>query len=202
MVLIRNKPLATDILSDSQVDLFNNNNAIDDSFGSDHYAASDLTADNGKHRVITTPVQVVHPPTPLDCRFYSMEDHVTIGALQYTRKVVDQVPTPLTCLQSSSFGITLVPAGVSNILDFTGVPYCFGSVKFCSVVMGPLTPLITESAFFWNGSLGITSTVTPFIPSNAFIEFSGAVLRVRNIGGLTLIQGSWTLRFDRIFTPL
>ena len=190
----------TDILSDSQADLFNNNNAIDDSFGDDHYSASDLTADNGKHRVITTPAQTIHPLTPLDCRFYSMQDHVTIGALQYTRKVVDQVPTPLTCLQSSSIGITLIAGASTNILDFTGVPFSYGIVNvLCNV---PGTPRLSSFAFGWDGSQGIASNTINTPVAAAVVEFSGAILRVRNNIATTLTRLSWTLRFDRIFNPL
>lgn len=202
MTLIRNKPQASDILSDSQVDLFNNNNAIDDSFGDDHYAASDLTANNGKHRVNTTPTQLAHPTTVDDIKFYAMEDSATIGPLQYTKNANDQVPTPITCLQSSSSGITLANSQVTNVLDFTGVIFCFGRVT----TLGNILPANTASgnmAFFgWTGSAGFISNLSS--SSLLSFRFSGSALQIINSGliSATIDKISWTLTFDRIFTPL
>lgn len=52
MAYTRNRPLATDFLSSSQPILLNNTNASDDSFGVDHYAFSDTTANKGRHKIV------------------------------------------------------------------------------------------------------------------------------------------------------
>lgn len=194
MVLQRNKPLPTDILSDSQVDLFNNNNAIDDSFGLDHYASSNTTADNGKHRVLRMPVQPAVPLAPLDCLFYGFQDHATIGPMQYTRKPVDQVPTPVTCLQSSAVGINLIAGGITNILDFTGLPYCYGEVR--AMVDGSIG---ATNAFYWDGA-NLSTGAMQGVPLIFNIQASGTVLRIQ--AAVAVNDLSWTLRFDRIFNPL
>lgn len=194
MVLQRNKPLATDILSDSQVDLFNNNNAIDDSFGLDHYASSDTTANNGKHKIIRTPVQSTHPLAPIDCLIYGVQDHATIGPLQYTRQPVDQIQTPITCLQSSANGINLGAGNTTNILDFTGLPYCYGEVR--AMVNGPVGSL---ACFYWDGA-NLQSVIIQGNPLVFNFQVSGNILRIQAFTAVTRL--SWTLRFDRIFNPL
>lgn len=195
MVLQRNVPQPTDILSNSQGDLLNNNNAIDDSFGRNHYAASDTTANNGKHQVIENPVQAAHPLAPTDCIFYGMNDHATIGPLQYTRKPINQVSTPITCLQSSAAGINLGAGGTTDILDFTGIPYCFGEARACCNGPGG-----TWVSFFWDGAI-LRATANQYATGGAsiFISTSGAILRITAVVAVTGI--SWTLRFDRILTP-
>ncbi len=201
MVLIRNLPQPTDILSDSQVDLQNNNNAIDTSFGLDHYAASNLTPNNGKHAMVTTP-SGAHPLTPTDARFYAATDNASIGSLQYTRTPVNQVPTPLSCLQSSSAGITVgASGGTTTILDFSGLPYCYGSVisTFYSNLLGQWG-MITYY-FFWNGSSGILAPSSSGF-TRATMQFSGTSLIIQNSAAATLTQLAWTLNFQRIFTPL
>lgn len=198
MVLIRNLPKPTDILSDSQVDLKNNNNAIDTSFGLDHFAASNLTANNGKHAMVTTPYAAA-PLTPTDVRFYAAQDHASIGPLQYTRTPVDQVPTPLSRLQSSAAGISIPSAGSTVLLDFTGVPFSYGTYRVVFLYNGA-TYGISSGTFFWNGSSG-TSVDTGSVAGLRGI-YSGNNFIFRNGAGAGATQVAWTLEFDRIFTPL
>jgi len=57
-----NIPQPNDLLTDSQGDLLANNQQLDTSFGINHYAFSDLTANNGKHKYVQMPVQSADPP--------------------------------------------------------------------------------------------------------------------------------------------
>lgn len=199
MVLQRNKPEAVDLLSDSQVDLKNNNNAIDDSFGDDHYPASDLSTNNGKHKVIKSVLQDAHPTTtvPQDVKLYCAQDHANIGPLQYTKQPVDKVQTPITCLQSTQQAISIGSSGTSDILDFMGVPYSYGTVIACGSLGGNTTAKLYYF-FFWNGSLGSASSIiSP--PAGMTIIFSGSILRITTINPAS--NFSWTLDFKRIFTP-
>lgn len=52
MVFLPNIPQPTDDQSNSQGQLLANNQQLDTSFSVDHYAFSDLTANNGKHKAI------------------------------------------------------------------------------------------------------------------------------------------------------
>ncbi len=198
MVLIRNLPQPTDILSDSQVDLQNNNNAIDTSFGLDHFAASNLTPNNGKHAMVTTPYAAA-PSTPTDVRFYAAQDHASIGPLQYTRTPVDQVPTPLSRLQSSAAAITLGSAASTTMLDFTGVPYSYGSFR-AAYLYNAVTYQILTGYFFWNGSSG--TVVVTGVQAGISVLYSGNSLIFRNGSPAIVSRLAWTLEFDRIFTPL
>lgn len=60
---IRNQPVATDDLSVSAPILAGNTNKADDSFGIDHFQFSDLTVNNGFHKKVTLPGNLV-APTP------------------------------------------------------------------------------------------------------------------------------------------
>lgn len=199
MPLIRNKPQGPDLLSDSQPILLNNNNAIDDSFGNDHYAASDLTVNNGRHRILTTVTQTVHPTTTDNCIFYGMQDNPTTGALQYSKGPTDVVQTPMSCLQSSSAGINLGSNGTSNILDFSAVQYSHGTVIASGLLSGVAFQLF--GTFFWKGSASALYSPIVLALNIALIEFSGNVLRIRAASS-ALTSISWTLEFNRIFTPL
>jgi len=52
MVFLPNIPQPTDDQSNSQGQLLGNNQQLDTSFAVDHYAFSDLTANNGKHKAV------------------------------------------------------------------------------------------------------------------------------------------------------
>ena len=172
-VLIRNKPEAPDLLSDSQPILKQNNNAIDTSFGLDHYAASSASPKNGMHNVVRTPaytdyVSTVNPSltppvTAADIpAFYAFQNingsfvpTNNIGVLQFSRGGSDAVPTPVTFLQSPSAGITLAVNSTTDILDFTGAPYCTGTVTSSGirdVSFGVNRPTVSVGQFFWTGS--------------------------------------------------
>lgn len=199
MVLIRNKPLPNDILSDSQVDLYNNNNAIDDSFGSDHYPSSNLTANNGKHQVVTTPDQVAHPVTATDPRFYAVSDNATIGPLQYTKGPNQAIQTPLTCLQSPSAGISIAPSQPSAILDFSGLPLCYGLV-YVTYRLATISTILVIYDFMWNGTQGSLPQLVTGVGATISVIFSGNILQIRN-GLLAIDKVAWTLEFRRILTP-
>ncbi len=58
-----NIPQPTDDLSDSQGQILTNFSSCNTSFGVNHYAFSDVTANNGKHKFMQMPQQVAAPVT-------------------------------------------------------------------------------------------------------------------------------------------
>lgn len=120
MVFKNNIPQPTDNLSVSQGDLLGNNQQLDTSFGFNHYAFSDLTTDNGKHKFISMPPQVASPATAVGelalvaktvvadgvCLFLT-RDNNTAFDVQLT---TDKIARPL----GNTNGYTFLPGGASG----------------------------------------------------------------------------------------
>lgn len=64
MVYHINIPLATDLISDSQQDLFDNTNQSNTSFGIDHVAFADVSGNTGKHTALHVVEQTAGPAVP------------------------------------------------------------------------------------------------------------------------------------------
>ena len=200
MPVIRDEPIATDFLSVSQPKLKTNTNDFDDAIGVDHVAASSASGNAGKHTIIQHVEEASIPSTTDDLKTFTYEPLSALGPLLYNRKENDAIPTPLSCLQSGSAAITIAPSGTSNILDFSGMPYCYGLVfitaDFSSATRFPLYN------FFWDGSAGYTSLITPSVVNLIIAEFSTSTLRLRNpVGSSTYSNLAWTVEFKRIHTP-
>jgi hypothetical protein len=197
MVFKNNIPQPTDNLSDSQVDLLNNNSQLDTSFGIDHYTFSNLTVNNGKHNQVTTPLIVggVHPVTAAsEPKFYAMQDYAAVGVLQYSRGGSDAVPTPVTSLQSTSAAIALAIGADTPILDFTGIARAFCTV---SAVDMPNLSTRVYAWVIWNGS-AFSINIIAGTNVALILEAAGNILRLRNgtLGALNNIY--WSLDFIRI----
>lgn len=211
--LVRNKPEAPDLLSDSQPILKRNNNAIDTSFGLDHYAASDTGTHNGMHNVIHTPAYTVYqstidpsttPPSsavdiPVMYAFQNINGSFVptnqIGVLHFSRMGNDAVPTPISCLQSPSAAISLGASGTTNILDFTGAPYCYGNVYASGSRGGSLA--LSSYSFFWDGS---SMVINGIVAAGLRVQMSGNIMQIFSVSiGSTNV--AWTVEFKRIWTP-
>jgi hypothetical protein len=200
-VLIRNVPQPTDILSDSQADLENNNNAIDSSFGVDHYAASNLSANNGKHQVLQMPVQTPQPVTTVDPMFYSFQQPAgNAGILQYMCQAGGLVQSPITPIQSSAAGISIASSGTVTIFNFSSMPYCFGYFNGMGILStSPASIVSSQGYFYWSGSQGLVRNSAPV---SMPLSFSGNLLIITALtGAFSVSSFSWTLGFNRIFTP-
>lgn len=194
-----NIPLPTDNISDSQQDLLNNFAQLDTSFGIDHYTFSNATPDNGKHNQVTTPIisGSAHPTTSAsEAKMYAMEDIPAVGLLQYSRGPSNAIPTPITKLQAPS-AITLLPAGTTNILNFSGMTRCIGTLYFGSMTAAiDLGDTFTQT-FLWTGSaLRIQNQISVATTFNLVV--SGTTLQLANITGVTVNNVYWTLELHRM----
>jgi hypothetical protein len=198
MAYLLNEPIAADFLSVSQPKLATNTNDSDASFGTDHFAFSDLSANNGKHNIIQSVANTTYPTTTVDPMTYafslsSAAPSSNIPTLLFTQGVSDVQPTPLTRLTSDPF-FTLNPTSTQTILDFTNSPYCYGFVTFTGTTSGPT---VTVYTFFWNGSSGTQSQVSSGI-AQIVIKFTGSVLGIFNSTLNPYLNCSYTLEFQRI----
>lgn len=197
-----NIPQPTDILSDSQGDLLGNFQALDTSFGIDHYKFSDLTANNGFHNKVTTPVFVANPPTGLppvtvaNPVFYGFQQTAPLGVLQYSRGPNNAVPTPVTMIQSSSTPIVLASGASTNVLDFTGIT----NAMFNLWAVNNGAPQGARLYFFggWDGATFTAIGLGPIDSVNLTATNAGNTLRVTNTAGAPLNNVYWTLQFLRI----
>ncbi len=197
MVYLRNQPVPTDDLSISAPLLAGNTNSADDSFGVDHYKFSDLTANNGFHNTVTTPLIVggIHPTTTavLD-KFYAMEDTPNVGILQYSRgwniaSSAPAVPTPITNLQSPSSAIILAPGATTNVLDCTGLPRLIGTLyAFDSLVMTN----VAAPSIFWNGTVFQIGA-----SGNLKVQSTGNIIQLKNNSASTM-NVYWTFELQRL----
>ncbi len=197
-------PQATNLLSNSQGALLTNNGFLNTWSNVDHYALDDATVNNGKHQVIQMPVQTSVPVTTNDPVAFSYQQPTgNAGVLQYLGGPNGAVASPILPLQSSAAGITIASLGTSSVFDFTNLPYCYGWMNaFAQFVNPPNPPQLFAAAgwFYWNGSTGTllqNRTAVTFI-----FQFSGSILQLINTSGISFTLVSWTIGFDRIFTPL
>jgi len=206
-----NIPQPGDQLSDSQVDLLNNNLALDAAFGVDHYPFSSVT-NSGMHNKIDTPLIVNNPTTPTGHPYtatgipamYAMQDSANIGVIDYSMPAgnlstlsVPLVPTPLTKLQSSITPFSLASATSVALLDFTGI-----TSALCIVYAGTTTVVnnfssVMSSIVYWQSSqFYIQSKLTTTFLS---LVGSGSVLSLfNNYNGGAANNVVWTLEFLRI----
>lgn len=63
MAYLANKPQATDLLSQSQIDIQGNFSTANTNYGINHYPFDDGTVNVGKHKHVSLPPQLASPPT-------------------------------------------------------------------------------------------------------------------------------------------
>lgn len=205
-----NKPQPNDLLSDSQVDLLDNNQANNTWSSVDHYALDDMGMNNGFHTHVTspTPADGMHYSTllKLNTILYGMQDSAGIGNIQYSRGPNDAVPSPVTTRQSSAASLTLVPATPQAILDFNALSpailRCHGIVTASGIYNA--NAVVSSAIFCWPGAgVGVVNNITT-TPASSPITFlfSGSVLQISNgvAPGSNVTLAAWTLRFERIWT--
>jgi hypothetical protein len=199
-------PQAGDFLSVSQGQILNNFSKANTSFGIDHYPFSDLTANNGKHNKITTPVFVDNPPSGLppvtiaaEPKMYAFQDSANVGVINYSRGPLNSVPTPITNLQSPSTALVMAPTTTINVLDFTGLARAFCLLFAGNAETAPTLARVV-ALIFWTGApaniltidvLSGTSLLTP--------QVSSTILQIKNSSPLvSLLNVYWTLQMQRL----
>lgn len=102
-----NIPQPNDDLSDSQLDLLNNNGFLNASFGVDHFPFSDATINNGKHTNVTTPNLSASPPV--------------------TGAITGATNAPICSITSPAHGLTtgsiITISGVGGMVQLNGNTY-------------------------------------------------------------------------------
>lgn len=214
MAFTRNRPTANELLKNSQPLIRSNFNDSDDSFGTEHYAFSDTTANNGLHKKVTT-TPLAHPVTATNPIFYSAQDSANIGYIQYSRGPVFNgyvpAPTPVTRLHSSVTPITIASGGTTNILDLTGLNNLVARLYVSNFRAGNtandsiLRFIMTSDVYFFNDAGTPRFRFIPAISSgtlttsNVFPTSSGFILQV-GASGTNLANVFWSLELIRINT--
>ncbi len=106
-------PQPGDNLSKSQQDLLNNNGTLNVWSLKDHYAFNDGTVNSGFHNTVTQPQIITNsdPTTTANPILYSIKRGSSFPVLQYSRGVSNQVPSPVTTIQSPVTPVTVAMNG-------------------------------------------------------------------------------------------
>lgn len=203
MAFLNNIPQSSDDLSDSQADLLGNFQALDSVYGTDHFAFSNATANNGYHNVVTTPVIVpqAHPATGVHITklYNNYETQVgsikAVGPIQYSRGENSAVPSPVTNINSTSAAVVLANLATDLVLDFTGLARAICTLYAFEAVSGTGNRS-SVTAVFWTGTAFITNALSG--SSNLPISTSGNRLYVQNTSGVTYSNVYWTLTLQRL----
>ncbi len=194
-----NIPQANDDLSDSQPQILNNFTKADSSFGIDHYAFSDATANNGFHKQITNPVSALEPTTTTDPILYSLQQTVPIGVIQYSKGPSNVIATPITSLHSSSVVFSLASSASIDIFDFTGLARAFATFRVYGLV--PTLPGGIVCNVMWDGTVVNIQLIQTVIGASCRLSASvaGNKLRLTNTNpSQTYTNIFWTLELQRL----
>jgi hypothetical protein len=103
-----NIPQPNDLLSNSQQDLLNNNQALNTSFGIDHYTFDDLTINNGRHKDIHLVKRVGNPVATTDTVTIFSKDYTpdTTGAVTDTQLFLETANGIISQLTGKLSGLT------------------------------------------------------------------------------------------------
>lgn len=197
-------PLPTDYLNTISQPVFRQNfNQLNTSFGIDHYPFSDVTANNGFHNQVTTPIRVGGKPLPTNNPiFFAFQDSANIGTLQYSAGTNigapspdNNVPTPLTNLQSPQAGQSFTAGTPVNIFSFAGLPRAIATIYITN--LDPANNLFRRGEYTWDGTKLYLNEQSPQPTNNLTLGVSGS-----NITALIIILSStqmyWTINFHRL----
>lgn len=184
-------------LDTDYANLQNNFQQLDDIFGIDHVKYSIIT-NSGFHNKVTTPDQVTAPVTVTNPVMYGLQFNTAVGLLQYSRGPNNAVPSPITNLQSSATGISLLINTTTNILDFTGIGKCICHVYAATMNGVALADAYVSFPIFWTGTTFVGTIISVgSTPVGTFtLENSVNILRIK--ANVALNNLFWTLRIERI----
>lgn len=163
------------------------------SFGTDHYAFDDGTANNGFHKVIRTPDQTSDPATTTNPIIYGKLASANVGVIQYSRGPSNAAPSPITLFQSTIAAITIGTNTNVNMLNFSGLTLAIAEAYAYDTTTG----LVAQYAVTYDGTtLRIDRINTN---SNLQMVVSSTTLQVRNNSNTVAMNGVyWTIQFLRI----
>lgn len=150
MVFKKNIPQPSDLFEDSQSDLLNNNLQLNTSFGVDHYTFDNITANNGKHNLVTTPeiVGATDPTTAAtECKFYA-RTLAGAGLMQISRGPSDKPITPVTKFQTGN--TVIASTATYDVVDFTNFPMTIATLWGTDYTRNGI--LLMANVVYQNGS--------------------------------------------------
>ena len=195
-------PNSTDILANSQSQFKDNFTQLDTSMDIDHFAFSNNTSDNAKHKHVTNIDNGSHYTVIAnEPRLYgTTEVGSNLPVIQYSRyydtgAAVAGVPTPLTHLQSTAAAINLVASGTTDVFDFTGMTNSM-AMLYAYNTSAPTTGKIA-AFIMWNGAgfINVLSTGASGLTAS-FAGGGNVILRLTNGSGGAM-NVYWTLDFLR-----
>jgi hypothetical protein len=194
-------PVGTQKLNITQPQIRNNFSQANTSFGEEHYAFSDETSNNGLHNTVTTPLIIgsAHPTTESNPIFYSMQDTMPVGVIQYSRGPNNAAPTPLTKLHSPLTPITLTSNATTNLLDVSGLNFIYGKIYAINAALIGFSLPHIETTFYWATGVGFIFSTPNSVGFT--MTFSGNVIQLRNSNGTSSYNNVyWTLEIVRMQT--
>lgn len=182
-----NIPQPGDVLSISQGQILGNFQKADSSFGNDHYAFSNGSANNGKHQVIRTPDQVTDPATATsEPAIYAKSVFTTPQVLQFSKiggKAAGFNGSPLTSVNVTGSLVSSI-APLSTVALFNAAGAGAGTMIRCFIVISAAGIYnFNEGLFSFNGS-AFQGQASP-APTNASYPLS-----ISNLGAGLNISGS------------
>jgi hypothetical protein len=219
-----NQPASGDDLSISQPKLAANCNTLNTVYGLDHFTFDNTSLEQGFHNKVTTPayqnpigMASATPPTtstyPIAYSFQPLTGvggtpTTKLGLLQYslptpndavTNPSGNAVPTPLTFIQSPATGLSLNPAAITPIMDFTGLPGGM-MLLYAADYAAPTTTESLVQFLVWSGT-AFTSQARIVGNQNGInisIDITGKILSIRNDTAAAFTNSlRWTLQFLR-----
>ena len=192
-------PKPNDDLDVSQPQMRTNFSSANTTFGIDHYPFNDLSVSLGYHKVTHWPSETAPTSNASYAQMYGRQQTAPLGVLQYSvRGLANQVPSPVTLIQSQAAAITLANGATTNILDFNGI------AQASFYVMGMDTGSIGFSVSFgvWNGATfdfnPISSVISGSTGNFFVLSSSGSVLRLQNASGSSKNNVYWTMQVLRL----
>ena len=191
-------PIGTVAQNVTQPQIRTNFSQANTSFGIDHYDFTVTTGNSGFHNTVTTPLikTSAHPTTTTNPIFYAMQDSSNLGVLQYSRGPNNEVPSPMTTLQSSSSPIVLASAAKTNILDFTGITRAICMVYAINQDGGAFN-LNSVAMVNWLNSSS-TFKITAVAGGSLAIGNTGNILQIQNATASTINTLFWTMQMLRL----
>lgn len=190
-------PISTDNLNVSAPQIRGNFTQANTSFGMNHYAFNDQTANNGKHSVIQTPLQGSVPSTvSSEPAIYAYQDSANIGVINYSRGPSDAVPSPITVLQSPVTPITLTGISNTTVMNFSGLARAMCSLYAFANGLGSLNTAMYANVY-WDGTTVAIINNTAAFPALS-IKSSGSQLIISNSDGEDIFEVFWSLQMLRL----
>lgn len=188
-------PISTDNQDVSAPQIRTNFSQANTSFGTDHYAFDDATANNGNHKVIRTPDQSSAPTTSSSiAAMYGLIPAQVgsgdpVGLIQFSRGPSDATPSPVTNFHGTIASLTTTP---TTILDLTGLSRAIVEVY----ALSDSSTARLQQTLFYNGTTLVGGTVQ----RNGFVltDTSPIIQISATTAAVTQANVYWTIKLLRL----